>query len=1009
MAEKQNKKQQKNQNDTAASVFKELKDKMQSFNTIHTKIPSILEFVDDKKYLGLPYSNPPIKLFPMQRLILKCFYRGSAGNEDAKLTEEDKILIEKNNLNVTENGGLIDKWDTGHCFRELVLVWGRRCLSESMQIVDIKTGKLWTLGELWNFGAEKIETLTYDEKSKTMIVMNDCNIIHQGKKEVFQIQTSSGHEIEATDNHPLLTENGWVEVKDLKPKDKIAICSYQPFFGNSTELSKTDAELLGYLSSSCFDSVGSYLATTLKDGEVLEEFKSTIKTINSEIKIESAENYNIKTIDERKYNFVATQKASNLKNTTATNIVNLLQSNGIKNKTGMQKFVPARIFTSPKIIIAAYLKSLFSCDGIITISNSTRYSAKIEAYFSSSHVTKQIQHLLSRFGIFSTFQSKITDGKVENILCIQKNSHVKRFIRSIGMSGQKELVQSINENISDDNDITDIIFSPITYIRKSGEKQTFDIQVSDKPNLQNFVANNIVCHNSGKDFLCSIIALYEAMRLLECPGGNPYVLYNLGMADPFTILTIANSSSQAKILFRQIKEKVLSSTYFRDKIVPEGVSSDAIYFLTPEDKKRNKELIENGFAPGPGSIVVKAGHSNSDTLVGISCFVLLLDEIGLYKNTAGSSSGDAIYNSLAPAVKTYIREIPKLDKNGVQILDSDGKPEKDKVYDGKIICLSTPRGKEGIFYELYEKHAEVPHRLVCRAATWQVHPMQSKERLLSEFPNYPAEKFDMEFGAEFSGTAGENFFSQENVEGCFRNKNLQFRNYGVPGPVYFAHLDPATSSHNYALVISHRELFFNEEERKRDWRIIVDHINFWSPSPGSPISVEDVDEYVIDISRKFHLGIVTYDHFNSQSSIAKLRKYGIPTKMTTFTKQYKNLIYSNLYQIVVDKRLFIPNHLLLKNEMLNLQRKWLDTGFKVYPKRDGDVTTDDIADALAGSVYNCIEPDQYKLPLCKTVLTPNSRSGIGGPVWQSMQGIPYGREDLKRINSIKYGGNRPNF
>jgi ABC-type amino acid transport system permease subunit len=100
---------------------------------------------------------------------------------------------------------------------------------------------------------------------------------------------------------------------------------------------------------------------------------------------------------------------------------------------------------------------------------------------------------------------------------------------------------------------------------------------------------------------------------------------------------------------------------------------------------------------------------------------------------------------------------------------------------------------------------------------------------------------------------------------------------------------------------------------------------------------------------------VTYDHFNSHYSIEKLRKKGVPTKMTPFTKRYKNIIYDNLYQLVVQRKLFIPNHLLLKNEMKNLQRKWLNSGYKVYPKRDGDVTTDDIVDALAGACYNCIE------------------------------------------------------
>lgn len=982
---KEKKQPQKPQQGSSLGLLNELREKMKKEVAGLAKIPSIVEFVESPKFLGLPYANPPVSLYDIQKLILKCFYRGSDGNEDLELTPEDLDIISKNGLNDPLNGALLDKWNSGNQFRELVLVWGRRCLSESSEILDIKTGKNWTFGELWNYGKTNLESWTFDERSKKMVSIDNCNLILQGVRDVYRIQTSSGHEIEATDNHPFLTDDGWVHVKDLKQKDRVALASYQPFFGNSTELSEDEAVILGYLSSGSCDSVGAYLATSLSDGDVFEDFKQRITRYCSDSKIEPAINYNIKSEDERKYTYVYSQKATKAQQ---NNVITLLDQNGLKNKTSPQKFVPSRIFSSPKNIVASYLRSLFSCDGEIFYTKTSRFTCKIEASFSSLQLTKQVQHLLSRFGVFSTFQSKLINSKPEYILVISKNSCVRRFIDEIGFVGKEEVVQEIAHNVEIEK-VSDLpVFSPIVSIKKIGAKRTFDLMVSSDPSLQNFCSNGFICHNSGKDFLTSIIALYEAMRLLECPGGNPYAVYKLGMATPFTILTIANSTQQAKILFREIKDKVLNSDYFKDKVLPEGITADAIHFLTPEDKKRNEELVSKGFAPGLGSIVVRSGHSNSDSLVGISCYVLLLDEIGLYKNTAGSSSGDAIFNSLAPAVKTYIRKVPKVDEEGKPILDANGQQEFDKIYDGKIICLSTPRGKEGIFYDLYQNHVEVAHRLVCRAATWQVNPMQSKEALIQAFPSMPEEKFRMEFGAEFSGTAGENFFPEEVVEKCFSDKVLKFRDRGVPGVYYFAHLDPATSSHNYALVLAHKEVFFDQPTSRKEWRIVVDHIKYWSPLPGKPISVEEIDEYVADLNTRFCLGVVSYDHFNSQESIAKLRKKGVPTKMTPYNKQYKNLIYDNLYQIAVQGKLFIPNHILLKNEMKNLQRKWLDSGYKVYPRKDGDITTDDIVDALAGACYNCIEKELNKLPQGKLVSLPVQ--GANDVVWRSMSGQPYG-------------------
>jgi hypothetical protein len=140
---------------------------------------------------------------------------------------------------------------------------------------------------------------------------------------------------------------------------------------------------------------------------------------------------------------------------------------------------------------------------------------------------------------------------------------------------------------------------------------------------------------SGKDFTISVIALYEAMKLLESPGGDPYAKYKLSSANPFTILTIANSQSQARILYNEIRDKFMSAPYFRDKFNPDGLTMDSIWMLTPKDKKDNEEFAAKGWPQKLGSIRVLSGHSNSDSLLGLGCFVLLLDEVASFKTTAG--------------------------------------------------------------------------------------------------------------------------------------------------------------------------------------------------------------------------------------------------------------------------------------------------------------------------------------------------------------------------------------
>lgn len=485
---------------------------------------------------------------------------------------------------------------------------------------------------------------------------------------------------------------------------------------------------------------------------------------------------------------------------------------------------------------------------------------------------------------------------------------------------------------------------------------------------------------SGKDFVISILALYEAMKLIETPNGDPHGLYGLSTGAPFTILTIANSSKQAEILFQEIRDKVLKSAYFSDKISPEGMLQDTLSLMTPADRRRNEEMKMRGLPQSHGSIVIKAGHSNSDSLAGIGCYCLMLDEIGLYKQTPGSSGGESIYRTLAPATATYVRKEKVTDENGVE--------SERHIYDGKIICISSPRGKEGIFYELFRTSPTVSHRLSMRLPTWVVNTNQSHDGLRSMFAQMQDDEFNMEFGAEFAGTAGQSFLPRDVVEDCFK-ANIQLKDYGEPGKVYFCHLDPATSSHNYALVVCHKEQYIKKDTGKSDFKIIVDHIKFWQPSKDKPIVNEEIESYIRRLATRFYFSQVSFDQWNSTSSIRALQAVGIPAKLTRFTKRHKIIIYDYLYDLASSGRLHIPHHDLLKNEMLYLQRKYMPNGYRVFAKRDGSVRTDDLVDALAGACFSTSEKDELRLPQGRLARLSVS-NGADQTVWRSMQGVPYG-------------------
>lgn len=500
----------------------------------------------------------------------------------------------------------------------------------------------------------------------------------------------------------------------------------------------------------------------------------------------------------------------------------------------------------------------------------------------------------------------------------------------------------------------------------------------------------VLGRRSGKDFMTSLIALYECMKLLELPGGCPFKYYNIAPGNPIFILTVATSGDQAKILFTEMKDKMQTSEYFRNRIGK--VESEKIWLLTPEDKKRNIELAEAGLdnARTPGSVVIMSGHSNSEGLLGKRIYTLLLDEVASFKTTGSSSSGERIYSALGPATADF-------RSPGGKYTDFDGKVKP--MLDSKIISISSPRGEEGILYKLWHDAPKTKTRLAFKLPTWKVNMLFDEDSLRAEFKYMTPTEFAMEFGAEFSGTAGEKFIPERYVDEAIQlgaELGLYQKTVGQPGHVYYAHLDPAATSHNYALVILHTEerirVSQGEDGRRKREKLkifVIDHIKVWTPTPTSAIRVAEVDDYIIDLARRFRFAIVSYDSWNSIASIQKLRSKGIPTRMTPFRSQYKQAIYNHLEHLLINHQLAIPNKgpyvSQLEAELKCLKRIYGANGFRIQPDPEAQITTDDTCDSLAGACGIAVEHAYAGYPKGATAYMPQSQ-GLHQQSWNIGRG-----------------------
>jgi hypothetical protein len=136
-----------------AALREELENQVGGSVASSGRVPDIMEFIESPDYLGLSHYEPtPIELFPFQKIALKAFYRGTKGNENLRLTDEEIQLCKDHGLDDPdfEQGDLLKKYESGNLFQELVLVWGRRsgkdfvisilALYEAMRLIETPGG-----------------------------------------------------------------------------------------------------------------------------------------------------------------------------------------------------------------------------------------------------------------------------------------------------------------------------------------------------------------------------------------------------------------------------------------------------------------------------------------------------------------------------------------------------------------------------------------------------------------------------------------------------------------------------------------------------------------------------------------------------------------------------------------------------------------------------------------------------------------------------------------------------
>ncbi len=373
-------------------------------------------------------------------------------------------------------------------------------------------------------------------------LMRASPVVATGFKDVLRLMTREGYEVRLTADHRVMTSRGWVAARDLKPGDRVHILNRPGGFGAKGSLA--EGRILGWLvGDGTVNAIRAVLSFFGEEkGELAPEFARAVTALVERPGQRRAYPVGVTYVDERDEARVSSER-----------LEKWAAAHGLMENKHQ---VPAAVFAGSEEMQRGFLQALFTADGHVNDGGEKGCSVRL----SSSHLAllKDVQRLLLNFGIASRIYEQrraggfcqMPDGhggykeyfhQPQHDLAISKVNLV-RFANEIGFlteAKQGKLANYLSRMTR--GPYAESFLATVAAVEPDGQERVYDLQ---QPDTHSFVANGLVVHNCGEQWL------------------GPYENCCLG-----SVNLAQHVTPDDKLDWSKLRDSVALATHFLDNVV----------------------------------------------------------------------------------------------------------------------------------------------------------------------------------------------------------------------------------------------------------------------------------------------------------------------------------------------------------------------------------------------------------------------------------------------------------